>query len=106
MFAFASEDHDVFIFHDILHDKGQAVILFKPQFEVGPSFLNNKGVVKNKEIVSVKTAEAIPKDKIFACVEALKDLTISAPVSIGDIIVPDVAGTGVDLIATSASQKI
>lgn len=42
---------------DILHDKGQAVILFKPQFEVGPSFLNNKGVVKNKEIVSLKMKE-------------------------------------------------
>lgn len=42
---------------DILHKNGQAVILFKPQFEVGPSNLNNKGVVRNREIVSVKMKE-------------------------------------------------
>ena len=42
---------------DILHENGQTVILFKPQFEVGPSHLNNKGVVKNKEIVSQKLKE-------------------------------------------------
>lgn len=51
-------------------------------------------------MVSVKTRQDIPKGKIFACVEALKEVTVSAPVRIGDIIVKDVAGTGVDIIAT------
>ncbi len=44
---------------DILHDKGQTVILFKPQFEVGPAYLNNKGVVKNGEIVNQKLSDCI-----------------------------------------------
>ena len=51
-------------------------------------------------MVSVKTKEDIPKDKIFACVEALKNITVAAPVHIGDVILADVAGTGVDIIAT------
>ena len=51
--------------------------------------------------VSVKTRTDIPKDKIFACVLALKGVTVKAPVHIGDVIMPDVAGTGVDIIATS-----
>ncbi len=51
-------------------------------------------------MVSVKTKEDIPKDKIFACVEALKNITVAAPVKIGDVILADVAGTGVDIIAT------
>ena len=42
---------------DILGGKGQAVILFKPQFEVGPSNLNNKGVVKNNALVQTKMKE-------------------------------------------------
>ncbi len=52
--------------------------------------------------VSVKTRNDIPKGKIFECVRALKGVTVKAPVHIGDVIVADVAGTGVDIIATSA----
>ncbi len=53
-------------------------------------------------MVSVKTRNDIPKDKIFDCVRALKGLTVDAPVSIGDIVLENVAGTGVDVIATKA----
>ena len=52
------------------------------------------------DMVSVKTKSDIPKGKIFDCVKALKGVTVEAPVHIGDVIVSDVAGTGVDIIAT------
>lgn len=52
------------------------------------------------ERVSVKTREDIPKDKIFQCVKALKGITVKAPVHIGDVIVSNVADTGVDIVAT------
>lgn len=52
------------------------------------------------EMISVKTKEDIPKDKIFDCVRALKGVTVKAPVHIGDVILADVAGTGVDVMAT------
>lgn len=51
-------------------------------------------------MVSVKTKEDIPKAKIFECVKALQGVTVKAPVHIGDVIVPNVAGTGVDIVAT------
>ena len=51
-------------------------------------------------MVSCKTASDIPKDKIFAVTEALKNVRVKAPVAIGDILLGDVAGTGVDIIAT------
>ena len=51
-------------------------------------------------MVSVKTKQDIPKDKIFDCVKALKGVKVKAPVHIGDVIVADVAGTGVDIVAT------
>ena len=51
-------------------------------------------------MVSVKTQSDIPKGKIFDCVKALKDVEVTAPVKIGDVIVENVAGTGVNVIAT------
>lgn len=52
------------------------------------------------DIVSVKTADEIPKDRVFDCIRALKQIEIPAPVSIGQVIIPDVAETGVDIVAT------
>jgi len=51
-------------------------------------------------MVSVKTASDIPKGKIFECVKALKDVEMIAPVKIGDVVLENVAGTGVNVIAT------
>lgn len=51
-------------------------------------------------MVSVKTKTDIPKGKIFESVRALKDICVEAPVHIGDIILENVAGTGVEIIAT------
>ena len=50
--------------------------------------------------VSCKTKSDIPKGKIFDVVRDLKDVTVEAPVHIGDVIKENVAGTGVDMIAT------
>lgn len=54
----------------------------------------------NIDMVSVKTKEDIPKGKIFECVKALKGITVPAPVHIGDVILRNVADTGVDIVAT------
>lgn len=68
-----------------------------PQRTVTSSVRVEGGVLK---MVSVKTAEEIPKDKTGSCMKALKDICVKAPVHIGDIILADVAGTGVNIIAT------
>ncbi len=52
------------------------------------------------DMVSVKTKEDIPKGKIFDCVKALKEIEVSAPVHIGDVILENVADTGVGIVAT------
>lgn len=52
------------------------------------------------DMVSVKTKEDIPKGKIAECIKALKDVQVQAPVHIGDVIVTDIAGTGVEIVAT------
>lgn len=50
-------------------------------------------------MVNVKTETDIPKDKIFACTNALKDIVVTAPVCIGDVVLKDAAGTGVNIVA-------
>ena len=50
--------------------------------------------------VPVKTRTAVPKDKIFDVVKAIKDTVIKLPAKIGDVAVANAAGTGVDVIVT------
>jgi CxxC motif-containing protein len=54
----------------------------------------------NLAAVSVKTQDVIPKGKIFETLEAIKPVVVKAPIKIGDVIVPNVADTGIDVIAT------
>lgn len=58
------------------------------------------GSVTGAATVSCKTRTDVPKQKIFEVIRAIKDVTVPAPVHIGDVIRPNVAGTGVDLVAT------
>ena len=51
-------------------------------------------------VVSVKTASDIPKDMIGDVIDAITGIEVEAPIRIGDVILADVAGTGVDVIAT------
>ncbi len=48
----------------------------------------------------VKTASDIPKGKILEVMEAVHAARVQAPVRIGDVVVRDAAGTGVDILAT------
>ena len=51
-------------------------------------------------LVSVKTKTDIPKEKIFAVMNAIHAAKVIAPVHVGDVIVENVAGTGSDVVAT------
>ena len=56
--------------------------------------------VKGGGMVSVKTAADIPKAKMLDCVRQLKDICVDRPVAMGQVIVENVAGTGVAVVAT------
>ena len=56
-------------------------------------------------VVSVRTRTDIPKDKIFACMAEIRRAAAAAPVRIGDVVIWNAAGTGVDVIATKAAEK-
>lgn len=54
------------------------------------------------EPLSVKTADPIPKPLIADAVRAVKAVRVELPVRAGDVILPDVCGTGVPAIATKS----
>ena len=56
-------------------------------------------------MVSVKTADVIPKDKMFEALKLLEGISVKAPVEIGQVIVKDILGLGVDFIATKNVKK-
>ncbi len=58
--------------------------------------------VKNGQIalVPVKTAAPIPKEKIGEAMQKLAEIEVKAPVELGQIIVENIAETGVDVVAT------
>ena len=64
------------------------------------SSLPVSGAKTGMSMVSVKTAQDIPKGAIFDVIKDIKNLVVPAPVHIGDVVKADVAGTGVDMIAT------
>lgn len=58
-------------------------------------------------VVSVKTEHDIPKEKIMDVMNSLADISVPAPVRIGDIILENVAQTGINIVATKdVSVKI
>lgn len=55
----------------------------------------------NERVVSVKTQGEIPKGKITACMNEIRSARVQAPVALGDILIKDVANTGVSIVATA-----
>ena len=51
-------------------------------------------------VVSVRTAGEVPKERVLDVARALCRVHLTAPVQAGDMVIPDVLGTGVDVVAT------
>lgn len=59
-------------------------------------------VADRKMPVSVKTRVPIPKAKIRECMIALSKVHVTAPIAMGQVILANVCGTGIDVIATKS----
>lgn len=52
-------------------------------------------------VVPCKSAGALPKDKIMDCMEVINNAEVNAPVALGDILVENILGTGINIVATN-----
>ena len=53
------------------------------------------------EVVSCKTSTTVPKALVFDVMKAINSVVAPASVSIGDVIIENVLGTGADVVITS-----
>lgn len=55
---------------------------------------------EHNALLPVRTAAAIPLRLHFEIMDQLRKMTVKAPVIMGDVIIADVCGSGVDVIAS------
>ncbi len=55
--------------------------------------------------VSVKTSRPVPKRAIWDVMKLLAQIEVEAPVEVGQVIVENVLGLGVDIVATRPCRK-
>ena len=56
-------------------------------------------------LVSVRTKGVIPKNMIFPVMKEIRKTVVKAPVEEGSVLIPDVLGLGIDVIATKRVEK-
>ena len=57
------------------------------------------------KMLPVRSSRPIPKEKLFAAMDAVKLITVTTPVKAGTVIAPDFLGLGVDLVACRGLEK-
>ena len=56
-------------------------------------------------VIPVKTASPIPKERMFDAMKEINDAVVKLPARIGDVVIHDLLGTGVDVIVTAMSAE-
>ncbi len=56
--------------------------------------------LENGHFLPVKTAEPIPKERIFDAIRELKDVEVKLPVKMGQVVHKNIVGSNVDVVAT------
>ena len=77
--------------------------IFRPTRFVTGTVRVRKGVLP---LLPVKTEKPVPKSSIAAVLKALAQIVVLAPVQFHQVIMVDVAGTGVAIIASRPLQKV
>jgi len=54
----------------------------------------------------VKTSSEVPKERMFDVMEEINSVEVEAPVKVGDIILKDVLGLGVDIVSAKTMPKV
>ena len=55
-----------------------------------------------EDLLPVRSRTAIPREKLMDCMAVIRQTAVKAPVAQHDVIVADICGTGVDIIASKS----
>lgn len=60
---------------------------------------------EHTDLLPVRSNKPLPKEKLFACMEAIRAVTVKAPVARYDVIIPNICDCGVDIVATKSLEE-
>lgn len=52
------------------------------------------------DLLPVRSNAPVPKEKLFDCMEVIRAAQVKLPVKRYDVVIPNICGTGVDIVAT------
>jgi len=52
------------------------------------------------DLLPVRSSKPLPKEKLFDCMAVIRSTEVKLPVARYDVIIADICGTGVDIVAT------
>lgn len=58
----------------------------------------------DQPLLPVRSEKPVPKELLFTCMDILKKTVVKAPVKRYDVIVKDIAGCGVDIVASDTVE--
>lgn len=95
-----NEDHEIVEVRGFSCKKGERFAL---QEHTDPRRIVTTTVaISNAQLprLPVRTADSVPKDLVVALCETLRSVCVEGPVAMGDVVLPDALGTGVDVVAS------
>lgn len=65
-------------------------------------------VIKHSHLkrLPVRTEAPVPKELIFDCMDEINKVSVEAPVKMGDVVLENILGTGVNIIATRSMAVV
>lgn len=58
----------------------------------------------SNDLLPVRSASPLPKEKLFDCMEVIRQTEVKLPVACHDVIISNICGTGVDIVATKSVE--
>ena len=52
------------------------------------------------QLLPVRSNAPVPKELLLECMKEIKAVAVAAPVKAGDVVLPNICSTGVDIVAT------
>ncbi len=59
----------------------------------------------NLAVVPVKSKDELPKDKLLQYMEVIRRTSVKAPIKVGDILIKDILGSGIDIVACADVER-
>ena len=58
----------------------------------------------DNDLLPVRSAKPVPREKLFFCMDVIRNTVVKTPVMCHDVVVSNICDTGIDVIATKTIQ--